>query len=344
MNLEKQLVFFFSTLGAFNGFLLAFYFAYLASKKKFSNYFLAFLLLSLSIRIAKSVFFHFNPKLSGIFIQIGLSACVLIGPFLYLYLKAYIKKETNNWILHIFPILAGIIILGVTYPYVEHKTIWSRYIVKGIYLQWLIYIILSLKFVKPIFKRFFKKTEKISSIGIWLTSIYTGTTIICVSYIIGTYTSSIVGALSFSFVLYLIVLLFIFRNKKNTSFFEEKERYRNREINNKTVEQVTKRISVVKDKKLYLNPNLTIKNVAKELDITQHTLSQILNNNFGKSFSLFINELRIEKAKELLTLQNQYTIEAIGYESGFNSKSTFFTVFKKITGYTPSEYQKLQKK
>ncbi|WP_298346221.1 helix-turn-helix domain-containing protein [uncultured Algibacter sp.] len=344
MNFEKQFIFFFSALGAFNGFLLAFYFAYIANKKKFSNYFLAFLLLSLSIRIAKSVFFHFNPKLSGIFIQIGLSACTLIGPFLYLYLKSYIKKETSNWKLHVFPILVGIIVLGITYPYIEHKTIWSTYIVKTIYLQWLVYIVLSFKFVKALFKRLLNKTENLSSIDIWLISIFSGTTIICVSYIIGSYTSSIVGALSFSFILYLIILLFIFRNKKSISFFEEKEKYENKKINNETVKQISKRINVVKNKKLYLNPNLTINNVAKELNVSQHTLSQILNNNFDKSFSLFINELRVEKAKELLTLQNQYTIEAIGYESGFNSKSTFFTTFKKITGYTPSEYQKSQKK
>jgi len=85
---------------------------------------------------------------------------------------------------------------------------------------------------------------------------------------------------------------------------------------------------------------LTLIDIAKELDVTQHNLSQFLNNNYGKSFSLFINELRIEKAKKLLLIPNPYTIETIGYESGFNSKSTFYTTFKKITGQTPSEYQK----
>ncbi len=343
MNFENQLIFFFSALGAFNGFLLSFYFAFIAKKKKFSNYFLALLLLTLSIRSIKSIFFYFNPKLSGVFIQIGLSACLLIGPFLYLYLKSYSKNETSKWKLHILPFLVGITVLGIAYPYTEHSAIWSRYIVKGIYIQWLIYIILSFKFVKPIFKRLFQKKAKLTSIDSWLLSVFMGISLIWLAYNIGSYTSYIVGALSFSFVFYLIILLFIFRNKRNTSFFEEREKYENKVIDNRIIEQIAAKITIVSDKELYLNPNLTLSNVAKVMSVSKHILSQFLNDHLDKSFTLFINELRIEKAKELLLLSNSYTIEAIGYESGFNSKSTFHTTFKKITGQTPLEYQRGKK-
>lgn len=344
MNFENQLIFFFSALGAFNGFLLSFYFAFIAQKKKFSNFFLALLLLTLSIRIIKSVFFYFNPNLSAVFIQIGISACILIGPFLYLYFASYIKNETSRWKLHILPFIVGITILGIAYPYMEHRTIWSKWILKGIYIQWLIYIILSFKVIKPVFQRLFQKKEKLSSIDIWFLSVFIGVTVIWLAYNIGSYTSYIVGALSFSFVLYLIILLFIFKNNKKTSFFEEKEKYKNKEIDTETLELIESKLSIVKDKELYCNPNITLTSIAKELNIPAHILSQFLNDNFSKSFSLFINELRIIKAKELLSVPNQYTIEAIGYESGFNSKSTFYTTFKKITEQTPSEYQKSLKK
>lgn len=343
MNLENQLLFFFSALGAFNGFFLSCYFAYVAQKKKFSNYFLALLLLALSIRIIKSVFFYFNPKLSGIFIQIGLSACILIGPFLYLYLKSFTKNKASKWKAHILPFLIIITISGIIYPYVEHRTIWSKWILKGIYFQWFVYIMLSFKLIRPIFRGVSQKKEKISSIDIWLLSVFFGVTFIWLAYNIGSYTSYIVGALSFSFVFYLIILLFIFKTSKNTSFFKEQEKYKNKEIDTETLELIKSKLSIVKDKELYCNPNLTLTDVAKELKLPAHTLSQFLNDNFSKPFSLFINELRIKKAKELLLLPNLYTIEAIGYESGFNSKSTFFTTFKKITGQTPSEYQKSNK-
>ncbi|MBK6266061.1 AraC family transcriptional regulator [Marivirga sp. S37H4] len=339
MNFESQIIFFFSALGAFNGVLLTFYFALTAKKKKFSNYFLALLLLTLSIRIIKSVFFYFNSQLSNIFIQIGLSACILIGPFLFLYLKSYTHNGKSKWAIHIIPYLVGITILGILYPYVENRIIWSRWIVKGIYLQWLIYIIMSFKFVQPAIGKI-KEKVYLKNIDVWLISIYLGITFIWSSYMIGAYTSYIIGALSFSFVLYLIVLLFIFKNKKESTFFEEKEKYKNKGIEQEMLDRIEQKLFIIVEKKMFLNPNLTLAETAKEFSIPKHVLSQYLNEKMGKSFSTYINEFRIEKAKEFLQAPNHYPIEDLGYESGFNSKSTFFTTFKKIVGQTPAEYRR----
>lgn len=339
MNFQSQIIFFFSALGAFNGFLLSLYFAFTAKKKKFSNYFLALLLLMLSIRIIKSVFFYFNPQLYNIFIQIGLSACILIGPFLFLYLKNYTTKERVNWAIHTVPYLVGITVLGTFYSYVEHRGGWSKWIVNGIYLQWFIYILLSLRFIKPSFKKL-KSKERLSNIEVWLLSIYFGVSFILLTYSVGAYTSYIVGALSFSFVLYLVVLLTIFKSNKQTTFFEEKEKCQDKEIEKGILEKIESSLPKIADKELFLDPNITLEDTAKELGVPKHVLSQYLNKKLQKSFSTFINELRIKKAKELLQTKTNFTIEGIGYESGFNSKSTFFTAFKKLTGQTPSEYQK----
>jgi len=71
-------------------------------------------------------------------------------------------------------------------------------------------------------------------------------------------------------------------------------------------------------------------------------LSQIINQNSGKNYSTLINELRIEHAKKLLANEeySNYTISALGLESGFNTKTNFYSTFKKITGHTPNEYKK----
>ncbi|MNX83671.1 Arabinose operon regulatory protein [compost metagenome] len=98
------------------------------------------------------------------------------------------------------------------------------------------------------------------------------------------------------------------------------------------------------EQELFLDPNFTLEIAAKELKVTKHLLSQYINEKLGKSFSSLIKEHRIEKAKQLLETQSNYTIESLGYDSGFTSKSTFFTAFKKITGFTPAEYQKLNSK
>ncbi len=338
--MTNQMLFFFSALGAFNGFVLSVYFALNANKKKFSNYFLAFLLLTLSIRIIKSVFFHFNPHLSNVFIQIGLSACILIGPFLFLYVKSQTNNEKVNWSVHIIPYLTGITILGLIYPYVEHQEIWSQWIVSSIYFQWFFYIAVSIQYILPIFNKLIKK-ENLQNKDVWLLSIYVGVAVIWLAYCIAAYTSYIVGALSFTFVLYLIILLLAFKNKQSSTFFEEKARYKNKNLDAVTIQDIEQKIVLIKDKKLFLNPNLTLDETANELKISKHILSQYLNERLGKSFTNFINEYRIEKAKELLQSPNNYTIEGLGYDSGFNSKSSFFSTFKKITGKTPSEYQKL---
>lgn len=335
---SNQLLFFFSALGAFNGFILSIYFAINAKKKNFTNYFLSLLLLVLSIRIVKSFFFYFNPHLSNIFIQIGLSACVLIGPFLFLYLKSY-KVEKLNWTKHVVYYLLVITILGIFYPYVEHRAIWSKWIVCAIYSQWFIYIILSLKYLRSIFLKI-KEKETLKRIDIWFLSIYFGVAFIWLAYSMAAYTSYIVGALSFTFVLYLIVLLLVFKTNSESTFFNEKEKYKNKVIDKETLNLIDQKLSVIVEKELFLNPNFSLEEAAKELKLTKHILSQYVNEVLGKSFSSLIKEYRIDKAKKLLETETNYTIENLGYDSGFNSKSAFFTAFKKTTGLTPAEYQK----
>ena len=337
--MENQMLFFFSALGAFNGLILSLYFAFVGTKKKFSNLFLSLLLIVLSIRVIKSVFFYFNPSLANIFIQTGLSACILIGPLLYLYINSQTNNEKSNWLIHIIPYFAVITILGIIYPYVNHQNIWSRWIVKGIYIQWFIYIAFSIKNIFPIFSKL-KSNETLKKSDIWLLSIFIGVFLVWLGYSVAAYTSYIIGALSFTFILYLIVLLLIFRSDKATTFFQEK--YRNKEFDTVTIKHLQRKISLVVEKELFLNPNLTLDETAKELGISKHILSQFLNETLGKSFTIFINEHRIERAKSLLKTKSNYTIEGVGYDSGFNSKSSFFTSFKKITGQTPFEFQKKQ--
>jgi len=333
------LLFFFSALGAFNGFLLSLYFAINTKKEHITNYFLSLLLFVLSVRITKSVFFYFNANLSNVFIQIGLSACILIGPFLYLYLKSYHEDQKVNWIKHVAPFLIIMTGLGFFYSYVEHQLIWTRYIVTIIYAQGFVYLALAFKYLKPIILKF-RSNDSLKKIEVWFLSIYLGVAFILLAYTIAAYTSYIVGALSFTFILYLIILLLIFKSGKSATFLDEKEKYKNKEFDQDTIQLMDKKLNIIMEKELFLNTNFSLEEAARELKVTKHILSQYVNEVLGKSFSSLIKEYRIEKAKKLLETERNYTIESLGYDSGFSSKSTFFTAFKKITGLTPAEYQK----
>jgi AraC-like DNA-binding protein len=142
-------------------------------------------------------------------------------------------------------------------------------------------------------------------------------------------------------VFYLLVLFWVFKRKKNTLFFEEDIKYKDKKIADETADSIQTQLKVIfEEEKQFKNSDLKLQDVAKQLQISTHNLSQYLNDNLGKSFSVFINEYRIEAAKELLITKKEFTIEAIGYECGFNSKSTFFTAFKNITKTTPATYKK----
>lgn len=341
MDLSSQVLFLLSAFGALNAFFLSIYFAATAKQKKFSNYFLALLLLVLSIRILKSAFFHFSPRLADQYIQVGLSACSLIGPFLFLYIKNQVFGRVSKtlWLTKIMGYLIIMIYLSLRFPYWENKFLWTEKLIPLLYLQWFIYIVLSGFYLKKIIRKLFNKSERVNDVELWILNVFFGVIIIWFAYVIGSYTSYIVGALSFSFIFYLLILLWIFKNKKNSLFYENKGPYENKTIEPDLLYQIESRIDIIEQKELYKNADIKLSDIAKEMSVSTHVLSQYLNDNLGKSYSFFVNEYRIEEAKRLLKSKPQYTIEAIGYESGFNSKSTFFTVFKKLTGITPAKYR-----
>lgn len=96
------------------------------------------------------------------------------------------------------------------------------------------------------------------------------------------------------------------------------------------------------EKEPYLDSSLTIQSLAEQLSIPTKDLSALINLYMNKHFFDFINEYRIEKAKEILkdSTKKELTILEILYEVGFNSKSSFSTSFKKYTGTTPTDFRK----
>ncbi len=122
-------------------------------------------------------------------------------------------------------------------------------------------------------------------------------------------------------------------------------KYQGSSLNDKDKSEFARKIqSYIEKEKLYLNPNLTIESLADTLNINRYYISQVINEQMGKNFSDFINHYRVEETKALLQdpKKDHYKILAIGYEAGFNSKTTFNTTFKKFTGMSPSQYRKQQ--
>lgn len=128
--------------------------------------------------------------------------------------------------------------------------------------------------------------------------------------------------------------------KANTENQEAKENIIvETEIPNAEFEKIKNYLST---KKSFKNSQLTLASLANELHFPQRKLSNLINEKANLNFNRFINQYRIEEAKILLVDENYTHLNMLGiaYEVGFNSKATFYAVFKQMTGTTPNKFQK----
>ncbi len=104
----------------------------------------------------------------------------------------------------------------------------------------------------------------------------------------------------------------------------------------------TKLLKAVNEEKLYLDPELSLSELASKLNAHNSLLSIVINKGFGKNFNDFINEYRVKEFQYRVKLtENQHlTLLGIAFDCGFNSKATFNRVFKKMTGKSPKEQNK----
>lgn len=343
MALGKEILFFFSALGAFNGLLLSVYLIFFIKKRGLPHYFLGLLLSALSIRVGKSVLLYFSHNLPKIYLQIGLSACFFIGPALYFFLKSSLnplKSLPTSWKTHLSVLFVLILAGGIVFPYQTHPYVWNKIYVPIIYTTWAIYILFSGIVVKDILKKIILRHPDIKPFDQWLASVYGINVLIYTAYLWaywgGLYIS---GAITFTLVLYIGFFMLINR-KKNDDLFSNPVRSNPRKVNDGEVQRwIAQLEQLMTAQQLFKNPNLKLQDLAEAMNLSTHQVSQFLNEHIGKNFTQFVNEYRINEACTLLETNTLLSIEGIGDEVGFNSKSTFFAAFKKIKGLTPAGYQ-----
>ncbi len=343
MDIRSQLLFFFSALGAFNGIILGLFFLFYVRPKHRSHLFLGLLLLALSVRVGKSVFYYFNYDLADVYIQVGLFACWFIGPLLYFYVKTVLEvtRSASKDMKRQFAVLMLLaLVLFLGFPRNDHEGLWTSWLIRLIYLQWVLYVIAAGYYVRKNYPKVQSIKKGMPSFKLWFLSIYIGNAIICIAFNTGNYTSYIVGALSFSFVFYLLALLLLFAKKRNELIFLNVPRDREKRIPVENANVLTERLEdMMMEGQLHKDPDLTLAKVAKKLGVLPNKLSLLLNDNIGVSFPDYLNKKRVAEAKAMIKSNSNYSFEAIGYDCGFNSKSAFYAAFKKHAGTTPSKYR-----
>lgn len=149
------------------------------------------------------------------------------------------------------------------------------------------------------------------------------------------------------FAAYITVMIYLtsFRIIKHSGFFKQPsladiQKYKTSTISAEDQKELLNKLTrVMAESKPFLNSQFSLPELAQQLGTSVHSLSQTINEGLGKSFFEMTAEYRVTEAKKLLRDKPNIKVEEIAEQVGYSSKSSFNTVFKKLTGVTPSEYR-----
>ncbi len=345
---------------------------------KRANNILAILIIAVSFKIISYLItelgiYKYVPHVIGLAIPM----LFLIGPLYYLYGQTILNRKYKiqfSHIIHFFPLLFYILYYFDFYSsdgknkilFIEASKELSHYtfsvadyiLFTFLLLHMATYIILSKKFFSDYITRLKEKTSDISILKFeWFHTITKGIIIYLFLYVFmlfflsfnSWYTKFVDEIIALIQTLLIHVLGYLTVTRSDLFKLDAEERIKGKKYSTSALSDELRSkylkliIRQMEEEELYLKNDLRISELAKITSIPQHYVSQIINQDLGKNFFDFINDYRIDHAKKLLLNPNysKISISGIAYEVGFNSKVTFYRIFKKINGVTPSEFVKL---
>lgn len=355
--------------------LLSFFLFTIKKGKRLSNLLLGSFLLLLAINIADGLLTYFRFYLQ--FPSLALiedSFILLYGPLVLFYSRSVIYKNfklTAKVLFHGIPFVVLFVLSLVGYhiqpsgqqqmiqsAIVEHNLPVGLYLmIAAIHVHIFIYLFLSWREVNIYRTKIKDILSSIYRLNLdWLSfMIYSLAVLLILSF-----TNAIIPLTSFkgyfdAGLILVLVFLFFFVNAivikglKHPEIFsgidepEVMQKYRGSTLTSEERDVIqAKVLALMINEKPFLNPEITLEDLSLRLSVPSKKLSQLLNETFRQNYFDFINSYRIEEAKRLIGESNdpKITVLEIMYQAGFNSKSSFNTLFKKKTGLTPSEYKK----
>lgn len=309
-----------------------------------------------------------------------ISLLLLHGPFLFLYISALIDNKAQSdrtKLLHFIPfILFNLFILSSSFfpkisEHIRLDHIESEHGVPLLFNLFLLltvisgpfYFILSILLFKKLDINIFNNFSSYEDVNLdWLRKLVYTFGVIWTVLMIFTTIHHVFGMFSWIFCTHgltlslaaFIILIGYFGLKQKEIFIqypnlntqyvtESKTKYAGIFLKEADIEQyVSKLKQFMAAEKPYLDANISLPELANKLEIPSHHLSRVINEQFGANFFDFINQYRIEEVKARINNPEFENLSLLGiaFDSGFNTKSAFNRVFKKMTGFTPSEYRK----
>lgn len=355
--------------GAIQGFLFSIVVFLNPKYKSNSNFYLSLLIAVISLNNLYYWFIDINYiKNIEIYKLFYIPWALLIVPMYYYFVNSYlhrnrIKLNFFDYIFYPFYIFYGFH-LGISiykYFFYLEKDIYLNLIEKLYFLEEYFSALFTLFIIYKIYRKIrlydnnnlIYNKKKIVKGTKWLKHILLFGVLICAIWVVMILYNNINSLALFSnenryflwisnsILIYYLGYLGIYHN----GIFKQREKIReiiglDKKTNNSNKLNEIK--NIIEKEKLFLNPNLSLRILSDRFKLNESYFSHYFNQNSDQNFSNYINKLRIENVKEILINDSfkNYTLVSIALESGFNSKSAFYSSFKKETGLTPTEYRK----
>lgn len=316
------------------------------------NVFLALLILLFSISIADSVlywtdYYLIKPDLLGL----SLSFAFFFGPLFYSYVQSSLLAKSMSWrrrALHMIPGFLYLLYLSkfhLTFGEAKLLAIEAWYkdpvnttiapALKVISLG--VYAFLTAKLIKlegaksPLW---LKRASSLFMAYAFLLIVYN---VLVVTRVLKIQWDYLIAAAMVVFIYYIGYLGF--SNSKLMEGLKPGDKYKSTTLTDGAgVHIYRKLLDHLQNEKPYLRPELRLNNLAEQLGVTPHQLSQVINERAKMNFAELVNSYRIEEAKELI-LQGEKVID-VAFTVGFNNKTSFYEAFRKVTSQTPNEFRK----
>ena len=348
--------------GAIQGFLLGLFLIFNNKGYKSGNRLLGVLLLLFSYVAIINVLLYTEYLLRLPHLAFTQSAIAfIIAPAYYFYLKALVEQKLAFKWYHVYHFLPFAVFLLLTSSFYFKTSTYKIELLRIIYNskgslesipfnKYIFYSILILQmgfYTFGILKTINSKRNGGIALGTWVFTIYwLFILLLLTTRIIFFYDvrSSIALPIYITFGIYGLAYWSLVRQGFFHNLRLDTVKYKKSKPSRDAIQNISHKLKdILENEKLYLDPDITASKVAKKIPVSTHTLSYIINEELEDSFYDLINRMRIHDAK--LKLKNKtlahLSIEGIGKESGFKSKSSFYRAFKKFTGKTPSEFQRV---
>lgn len=358
---------------AFQGlFLLSVLLSSKEKRNKRANQYLVFVILILIWFLAE--FFTVRNKIDvnlNVFYGTRYGSWFLLGPVTYFYFKSITDATwsfSKNQLLHFLPFIIFVVII----PLIAYKVLNDRQIDYGMLsvfdhrekivstIQWMYSTVFIFQFVHLgyfLFKNlkivnYYSKrlTSEYSNIDVkinWLKYFNIALIIVLIFSVIFLYILLVTDIyrrhLDYIYVIP-IGLLFNFISFKfmRTEWrpIENNSKYEGSSLNQDEIpDYIIKLNRLMENEKVYLNNVIRLSDLSEMMTINKHHLSQIINQHYGLSFYDFINQFRVNEAKDIIIKHPEYTLHQVAFDSGFNNKTSFVNAFKKFEKVPPSKFR-----